>query len=106
MELFQAASVFVMPSLYEGFGLPAAEAMACGIPTIASDRSSLPEVVGKAGILVRIEDGAQLALAMKSLVREVELARELAARGVERARRFTWRKAASLMEEVFRLARG
>ena len=106
VELFQAARVFVLPSLYEGFGLPAAEAMACGVPTIASDSSSLPEVVGDAGILVGSQDGATLAIELRRLLREPALARELAARGIERVRRFSWTEAASRMEEAFRQATG
>jgi len=101
VQVMQAASIFVYPSLYEGFGLPAAEAMACGIPTIASNRSSLPEVVGDAGLLVDPDDGHQLRNAIVKIADDKTLASELGSRGRERVRRFTWQKAAREMEEIF-----
>ncbi len=101
VQVMQAASIFVYPSLYEGFGLPAAEAMACGIPTIASDRSSLPEVVGDAGLLIDPGDGHQLRDAIVKIADDKTLASELGERGRERVRRFSWQKAAREMEEIF-----
>ena len=101
VQVMQAASIFVYPSLYEGFGLPAAEAMACAIPTIVSNRSSLPEVVGEDGVQVEPDDGQGLREAMGQLVSDQGLSRELAQRGLERARRFTWARAAGEMEEIF-----
>ncbi len=101
VRLFQAARVFAYPSLYEGFGLPPAEAMACGVPVVVSDRASLPEVVGEAGVLVDTDDARGLAEALRRVVAEPALAAELGARGRERARRFRWPRAAREMEEVF-----
>jgi alpha-1,3-rhamnosyl/mannosyltransferase len=101
VRLFQAASVFVYPSLYEGFGLPAAEALACGVPTVVSDRSSLPEVVGKAGLKVDIGEPAALADALGRLLADPGRAQELAARGPAQAARFTWGRAADRMDAIF-----
>ena len=104
VRLFQAARVFVYPSLYEGFGLPPAEAMACGVPVVVSSSSSLPEVVGDAGLKVEPGDAGALAGAIRRVLDDPGRAAEMAARGVERAARFRWEKAAREMEEVFREA--
>ena len=104
VRLFQAATAFVYPSLYEGFGLPAAEALACGVPTVVSNRSSLPEVVGDAGLLVEIGDRSALAAALHRLLADPGLAADLAARGPARAALFTWQRAAARMDEVFSAA--
>jgi len=104
VRVFQAASLFVYPSLYEGFGLPPAEALACGVPAVVLDSSSLPEVVGDAGMLVAPGDTAALAAALARLVTEPALAAELAGRAVAQASRFRWERAAAEMEEVFREA--
>lgn len=106
VRVFQGARVFAYPSLYEGFGLPPAEAMACGIPTVVSDASSLPEVVGDAGVRIPPGDTGALAMAIRDLLREPGHAAELGARGRERAGRFRWDRAAREMEEVFREALG
>jgi len=99
--LLQAASIFVLPSLYEGFGLPAAEAMACGIPTVVTATSSLPEVVGQDGLTVELGDASGLARAMQRLWNDRALARALGARGRKRAQRFDWGRAAEAMERIF-----
>ncbi len=104
IQVVQGATLFVYPSLYEGFGLPPAEAMACGVPTIASDRSSLPEVVGDAGLLVPPDDPGALAAAIARLLDDPALAHDLAHRGRERAARFTWQRAAAEMEALFQEA--
>jgi glycosyltransferase involved in cell wall biosynthesis len=101
VRLFQAARVFVYPSLYEGFGLPAAEALACGVPVITSDVSSLPEVVGDAGLLVDPADSGAIAGRLRFLLDHPEKEADLARRGIERAVRFRWDRAAAEMEEVF-----
>ncbi|HUF77771.1 MAG TPA: glycosyltransferase family 1 protein [Thermoanaerobaculia bacterium] len=103
-RLYRAATVFVYPSFYEGFGMPVAEAMASGVPVITSDRSSLPEVAGEAALQVRPEDPAQVLGALVKLLANPALAQDLAQKGLERARTFRWEKAATEMEEVFREA--
>jgi glycosyltransferase involved in cell wall biosynthesis len=99
--LMNGALGFVYPSLYEGFGLPPLEAMACGTPVITSNRSSLPEVVGDAALLVDPEDTGDLAGAMARLVDEPPLREELRERGRERARRFSWRRTAEMTSAVY-----
>jgi glycosyltransferase involved in cell wall biosynthesis len=102
VRLFQGARLFVYPSFYEGFGLPPAEALACGIPTIVSNTSSLPEVAGKAGIQIDPGDTGALALAVRNLLTaSPDKLEELRARGIEQAARFRWETAAAEMEEVF-----
>ncbi|HEY4588106.1 MAG TPA: glycosyltransferase family 1 protein [Thermoanaerobaculia bacterium] len=106
VRLFQAARIFVYPSLYEGFGFPAAEALACGVPVITSDTSSLPEVVGDAGLLVDPEDPGAIAGRLRYLFDHPDKAADLGARGIARAARFRWDRAAEEMEEVFSQALG
>lgn len=106
VRLFQGARLFVYPSLYEGFGLPPAEALACGIPTIVSNTSSLPEVVGTAGVQVDPHDPGELAAAMRDLLAAPARIEELRGRGLEQAARFRWDTAAAQMEEIFREALG
>ena len=100
--LYSAAALFVLPSLYEGFGLPVLEAMACGAPVIAADTSSLPEVVGDAGLLVPPGDPGALAEAMARVLDDVDLAADLRCRGFDRAKRFTWEEAAARTLAVYR----
>jgi len=87
---YAGAAVFVYPSLYEGFGLPPLEAMASGAPVIVSNRSSLPEVVGDAGIQVEALDAEALATRMRELLEDDALRTRLAQAGRERSRQFTW----------------
>lgn len=92
--LYNAASLFVYPSLYEGFGLPALEAMACGTPVVASNASALPEVVGEAGLLVDPYDVDSLSTTMAQALHDTALQRRLRQMGLARARQFTWEKTA------------
>lgn len=101
VRLFQGARVFAYPSLYEGFGLPPLEAMACGVPVVAGDSSSLPEVVGDAGLLVPPRDPGALHHALARVLGDPALAADLGTRGRERAARFTWSAAAAAMDQVF-----
>jgi len=98
---YAAADLFVYPSVYEGFGLPTLEAMACGAPVIAADASSLPEAVGDAGVLVPPADTQALAEAMAALLGNEERRRALAARGLERARSFSWMDAAKATTALY-----
>jgi glycosyltransferase involved in cell wall biosynthesis len=88
--LYSAASLFVYPSLYEGFGLPVVEAMACGTPVIASNQSALPEVVGQAGLLVDPRDVEALAAAISCLLNKPDLCQSLVKAGYSQAAKFTW----------------
>jgi glycosyltransferase involved in cell wall biosynthesis len=99
--LYSAAAVFVYPSLYEGFGLPPLEAMACGTPVIASNASSLPEVVGDAGLLVDPRDTDALGDAMIRLLGDSGLRAELRERGLERAAQFSWESSARRTLDVY-----
>jgi glycosyltransferase involved in cell wall biosynthesis len=91
---YNLATLFVFPSLMEGFGLPPLEAMACGAPVVCSHAASLPEVVGDAAILVDPTDLAQIVDAMRLVLTQPALAAELRARGLARAARFTWERTA------------
>ncbi len=98
--LYSAAAAFALVSRYEGFGLPALEAMACGTPVVASRTSSLPEVVGEAGILVDPESVEEIAAGLRRALTDPERRAALRAAGLERARRFTWEAAAQRWGEV------
>ncbi len=102
VTLYNLASAFVYPSSYEGFGLPVLEAMSCGTPVITGDRSSLPEVVGKSGLLVEPTDARAFAAAMIGILKNEELRRNLSEKGMERAKKFSWRRAAEETLEVFK----
>lgn len=102
LDWYRRASVFAFPSLDEGFGIPVLEAMAQGVPVIASNRSSLPEVCGDAALLVDAFETDSLATALKRLVDDASLRVDLAGRGYARAKEFTWERAASLTWDVYR----
>lgn len=101
---YNAAELFVYPSLYEGFGLPPLEAMACGTPVITSKVSSLPEVVGEAGLTVDPMDSEGLAEAMSQVLGDRALRQSMRERGLARTGRFSWAKAAQETVEVYRRA--
>lgn len=102
--LYQGATMLVFPSLYEGFGFPPLEAMSNGCPVIASSVSSLPEVVGEAGVLVEPTNAAQLAEAMRQMLADPEWVERLRQRGYEQASRFTWKQCAQETVAVYRQA--
>jgi glycosyltransferase involved in cell wall biosynthesis len=99
--LYTAADLFVYPSIYEGFGLPVLEAMACGTPVVCSDASSLPEVVGDAALLFSPKDTAALCVAMSRALTDASLRDELRAKGLARAAGFTWERTAQQTLAVY-----
>ena len=101
---YNAAELFVYPSLYEGFGLPPLEAMACGTPVVTANTSSLPEVVGEAGLTVDPLDVAGLAEAMRRVLGDEALRQEMRKRGLQRAKGFSWTKTAQETVQVYRRA--
>ncbi len=98
---YQLAEVFAFPSLCEGFGLGPLEAMACGIPVVSSNSSSLPEVVGEAALLVKPTDTAALTQALRRVLTDPTLRNDLARRAVLQAQKFSWKKAVDELEEVY-----
>ena len=102
--LMSGALVFVFPSLYDGFGLPVLEAMACGCPVITSNASSLPEVAGDAGILVNPLDIEQIASEIERVINSDSLRAELRKKGFEQSKLFSWDKTAEKTEEIYRIA--
>jgi glycosyltransferase involved in cell wall biosynthesis len=101
VSLYRNAAVFVYPSLYEGFGLPVLEAMAQGCPVIASNVSSLPEVVGDAAVLVDPFNTTEIAEAMIKVLADDELKREMSVKGINRAKLFSWDRTAEQYVKVF-----
>jgi glycosyltransferase involved in cell wall biosynthesis len=93
--MYSGASLFVFPSLYEGFGLTPLEAMSCGAPVVCSNRTSLPEVVGDAAILVDPDNLQELVAAMRRVLGDSALQDDLRARSLQRAARFNWHKTAN-----------
>jgi glycosyltransferase involved in cell wall biosynthesis len=102
--LYSHAGVFVLPSLYEGFGLPVLEAMACGAPVVCSNAGPLPEVAGDAAVLLPPEDAETWANAMLSVLDDWRLASSLRQRGFARAAMFSWSRAAAATRDVYREA--
>lgn len=98
---YNAATVFVLPSFSEGFGLPAVEAMACGTPVIGSKTTSLPEVVGDAGLFFDPDDPDELLKHLTSIIENEELRKKLAQRSIQRASTFSWQKSAVQVLDVF-----
>jgi glycosyltransferase involved in cell wall biosynthesis len=99
--LYTLATCFVYPSFFEGFGIPPLEAMQCGTPVITGDRTSLPEVVGDAGIMVDPYDISAIAGAIERLVKDKSLRDELRQKGFDRAKMFSWQRAARKILDVF-----
>ena len=104
--LYRGADLFAYPSLYEGFGLPVVEAMARGVPTMASNVSSLPQVAGDAALLVDPTDVSEIAEGLARLLTEPSLAEDLRQRGLQRAATFTWAATARATLDVYRQLTG
>jgi len=100
--LYSGAALFVFPSLYEGFGLPLAEAMACAVPVVASNSSSIPEVVGDAAILVAAARPEEFAEAIARVTGDPVLSQALSENGLKRARQFTWEATALKVLQIFK----
>jgi glycosyltransferase involved in cell wall biosynthesis len=104
VALYNAASLFVYPSLYEGFGLPVLEAMACGCPVVTSNTSSLPEVVGNAGIMVDPYDVLQIAATIENLCQDQQKLTHLRNEGLKRTKLFSWQRCAKETLDAYHLA--
>lgn len=102
-NVYHLASVFVFPSLYEGFGIPPLEAMACGCPVVSSNVSSLPEVIGDAGLLIDPKNAYKMAEAISSLITNEHVRNMLIERGKIRAEKFNWADSAEKALEAFKL---
>ncbi len=100
--LYSGAVAFIFPSLYEGFGMPPLEAMACGTPVIVSNTSSLPEVVGDAGILVNPKEPENLAFEMNRLLNDTKLRQELSQKGLLRSQAFSWEDSAKKVIDIYK----
>ena len=100
--LYSGSMMFVYPSFYEGFGLPPLEAMQCGVPVITSNTSSLPEVVGEAGIMVDPEDGDALCQAMLTIYNSTEVRQKMSADSLAQASKFSWKKCAEQTIDAYK----
>ena len=99
--MYNAAALFVFPSLFEGFGFPPLEAMACGTPVISSNTTSLPEIVGDAGIMVSPNDITELTRAMYEVLTNNDLRRSLIDKGLNRVKMFSWENTVSETLKVY-----
>jgi len=100
-NLYKNASIFIMPSLYEGFGLPVLEAMSYGVPCVVSDNSSLREIANDSALFVDAYDSNDIAEKMSALLNDEKLREDLSHRGIENAKKFTWIRAAEKTRKVF-----
>ena len=103
-NLYEGASVLVLPSFHEGFGLPVVEAMTIGVPVVVSDRGALPEVVGDAGLIVEPTEPIALAEAIEKMLTDEPFARACAERGFQQAARFSWHESAKILRAAYELA--
>jgi glycosyltransferase involved in cell wall biosynthesis len=100
-QLYEGASLLLLPSFDEGFGLPALEAMTLGIPVVASDRGALPELVGNAGILIDPDDPGSIVAAIERILDDTALAAEMETRGFERAAQYSWEHSARVLRDAY-----
>lgn len=98
--LYSGATALINPSFYEGFGLTALEAMACGIPVIASNTTAFPEILGDAALLIDPRNSSEIADAMKNIIENNSLASDLRKRGLQRASQFSWEESARKTQEI------
>ncbi len=101
MKYYNSVDIFIFPSLYEGFGLPPLEAMACGCPVVVSNRTSLPEVVGDAGLYFNPENVDTCIDAIRTLFNDKSYKNDLIKMGLEQAKKFDWDIAARKMKTIF-----
>ena len=106
VALYNGALLVAVPSFYEGFGMTALEAMQCGTPVVVSNRASLPEVVGQAGIMIDPDSPDMIADACRRIAGDTELREQLREAGLEQSRRFSWAKTAAKTLEVYRAVLG
>jgi glycosyltransferase involved in cell wall biosynthesis len=100
-HLYNLANLFVYPSFFEGFGFPPLEAMACGVPTIVSNASSLPEIVGDGAVMIDPYNVDELAFAIRKVLEDKDLRENLIKKGLKQAKKFSWDKTAQEVLEVF-----
>jgi glycosyltransferase involved in cell wall biosynthesis len=100
--LYSGAEVFVFPSFYEGFGMPPLESMACGVPVITSDNSSLPEVVGDAGIMIKADNTVALSKEITRVLTDRVLHESLRKKGLDRSKQFSWNKSAEVLLDLIK----
>lgn len=100
--LVNGARAFILPSLWEGFGIPVIDAMACGTPVIVSNVSSLPEIVGSAGLLINPNSVNQIEMAIRNATSDLKLSDRLAKKGIERVKRYSWKKMAKQVMKVLK----
>jgi glycosyltransferase involved in cell wall biosynthesis len=103
-RMYAGARVLVLPSLEEGFGMPALEAMSLGIPVVVSDRGALPALVGDAGLLVDPEDVESIAAALDRVLGDDSTAQTMSRRGLARSSGFQWTNTAAALRDAFQLA--
>jgi glycosyltransferase involved in cell wall biosynthesis len=101
VAVYNLADLFIYPSFYEGFGIPLLEAMSCGVPIVASHSSSIPEVVGEAGLLCDPYDSADIAKKIESVIMSPKVSRDLIHKGFLQQRRFSWRITCDLTVKAF-----
>jgi len=101
VPVYSGARCFVFPSAYEGFGIPPLEAISCGVPTVAYNNSSLPEVLGDAGILVNEKNPRSLFEAVRTILTRDQLAATLRQKGLKQAEKFSWEKTARKTLDVY-----
>lgn len=99
--LYNTSTLLVLPSFEEGFGLPVVEAMACGLPVAISNRGSLPEVAGEAGLLFSPDDPEEIAAALERMLNDGDLRRRLRSEGLRRSEAYTWKSASRQLLEIF-----